>query len=763
MRKKTTYPHFKAVLLVVLALLGLQGRAQTGEFQTTAWTGTDYSTINTSTRFYLFNVGTGKFITAGGDWGAQAVMVSQTHGAAMTFANSSRTIINSGVANTVYNGGDLLGVNYPNITNDAKNFADNTDCYGVILEAQCNGYNDGTKTYNPGYSRAYTFTRVEDASNTDTYTYYITEKLTKGSTSKTVYIGAKKGINILTGADDEDIDVTYVAYTAKQATQTDNPYYQWRIITAAQLEKALTDGLYTFFGGLDPNVSYLIKDPFFDRNRTIDFAAWKASGNGTSESNVKRYDWYGSATTSDNWDKAVIQKYSINDKAKGKYAYLLFDGAGTVSQTFTAPKAGTYKVQCRGIYNGSNIPYLYIKSNGTTQKVNLVEVAGLAKATTSSRSGSNATASANADGLLNLGDLLHEGEAAYTVEVELENIEKGATVEVGIGKDKATKTSWYKSVSSGGIFSSTTTSYYFDSDITAIDNFQVFYNGENDACIILDEDFKKSDYINTTNLKKNTKIYLHRTFSAGCWNSFVLPVSLTAGQVKEFFGFDTKVARLHGLSTNHGTGDDQHNTGSRDCIDFKTVNLDDITSIAIEAGQMYLINPAKSQGTIVKTYADQDGTDALVTNTVFDLGFLVVDMDEIVEPQATYGTSGEYPYGKVQYVGTYKYLEKGSGPVAGSYVFSKGDMYHLTSPMRIKGFRGWLNKPSESSAKGLIFSFDSDDDTTTDIDRAVTPAATTGSHDVYTLSGRLVRRGATTLSGLEKGIYIIGGKKVIIR
>ena len=35
--------------------------------------------------------------------------------------------------------------------------------------------------------------------------------------------------------------------------------------------------------------------------------------------------------------------------------------------------------------------------------------------------------------------------------------------------------------------------------------------------------------------------------------------------------------------------------------------------------------------------------------------------------------------------------------------------------------------------------------------------------DVYTIGGQLVKRGATTLEGLPAGIYIVGGKKVIVR
>ena len=37
------------------------------------------------------------------------------------------------------------------------------------------------------------------------------------------------------------------------------------------------------------------------------------------------------------------------------------------------------------------------------------------------------------------------------------------------------------------------------------------------------------------------------------------------------------------------------------------------------------------------------------------------------------------------------------------------------------------------------------------------------SHHIYSLDGRIVRSNATTTEGLRQGIYIIGGKKVIVK
>ena len=38
---------------------------------------------------------------------------------------------------------------------------------------------------------------------------------------------------------------------------------------------------------------------------------------------------------------------------------------------------------------------------------------------------------------------------------------------------------------------------------------------------------------------------------------------------------------------------------------------------------------------------------------------------------------------------------------------------------------------------------------------------TTKAQDIYDLNGRKVRSGCTSLEGLPRGIYIVGGKKVI--
>ena len=38
-----------------------------------------------------------------------------------------------------------------------------------------------------------------------------------------------------------------------------------------------------------------------------------------------------------------------------------------------------------------------------------------------------------------------------------------------------------------------------------------------------------------------------------------------------------------------------------------------------------------------------------------------------------------------------------------------------------------------------------------------------GTFDVYTTSGKLIRKGAASLKGLAKGVYIVNGQKVIVK
>ena len=72
----------------------------------------------------------------------------------------------------------------------------------------------------------------------------------------------------------------------------------------------------------------------------------------------------------------------------------------------------------------------------------------------------------------------------------------------------------------------------------------------------------------------------------------------------------------------------------------------------------------------------------------------------------------------------------------------------------------------ESSAKlGISFiDFYNNASTTTGIQTVTSSSARQqfDNNNVYSVTGTLVRRGATSLNGLPNGLYIVNGKKVIV-
>jgi hypothetical protein len=100
---------------------------------------------------------------------------------------------------------------------------------------------------------------------------------------------------------------------------------------------------------------------------------------------------------------------------------------------------------------------------------------------------------------------------------------------------------------------------------------------------------------------------------------------------------------------------------------------------------------------------------------------------------------------------------------------SGGKMYELSRDTRIKGFCGWITlthsifDDQEGQAAGAKIAIDGiiDGDVPSAIDRhdvvPVNPNAVTA---VYDLSGRKV---GTSLDNLPKGMYIVNGKKLLVK
>lgn len=736
----------------VLAAAGFAAMPFTSYAQTSdrpsamRWKGADVTTLNEE--FLLYNVGTGKFMIAGGGWGIQGMLLYQDFGTMMGLVSKGNNtyVIKSNIENVDHENAKYLGINYPGYTSAGKWGDSNT--FAPIMEVQINGTYNGLR-----YDRAWTFERVEGLK--DNFVYNMKETLTRTLKSDLeLYMGASYGENPEKGPDGgNDVFVgdaaTFTTTTAFNSTFASGKekaaYYQWILVPKSEMvdvyNKSIEKG-----GGLNANFTYLVTDPVFDRNHT-GFEAWSKNVIGSGTGTDKRYDWLNNEKKSDNWDAADFRKVSIKSKENGKYSFASFDGIGEVSQTFKAPVTGVYEIECRGFYQGHEAK-LFVTVNGKTHETPLVNTGSkFTKCTLGSNNvGTNVTDSMK----IIAGKALYDNENnQYTVKVVISATAE-SDMKIGIKKDAATKSSaCYPTRRSS-------TDYYYDTDYVGVDNFAVRYVGKSKASIfVFDEDAKSTEYMEkaTGEAYKEVTVYLKRSFTLNKWNSFVTPVGLTNAQVKQAFGDDVKVAKLAGVG---GV------TGCESSIDFRTVDLSQ-EGIAIEPAQMYLVKPTKDG--VYMNLELFDGTE--VSGKMYLIGRRSLDGSKITDGTLTIKpTNGQHAEGaeitgaQVDFMGTYVALDATNGPQVGAYAWSGGDMYHLKKANAIKGFRGWL--VDQTGANSIKFNIG--DGSVTSIDEVIAnDRAEKTSDAVYTVDGVKIRDNASSLEGLPAGLYIFKGKTHLVK
>lgn len=312
---------------------------------------------------------------------------------------------------------------------------------------------------------------------------------------------------------------------------------------------------------------------------------------------------------------------------------------------------------------------------------------------------------------------------------------------------------------------------------TCFDNFKIEYLGTPPNDLILDEEQTDGGYIkaqaqdDNKTLQKSV-VYLHRTMNTDKWNSLVLPISLNVGQVKSIFGDQVHISKFVGAKEDHP---------QRIVFDPITADRNDPDAIAIEAGKLYLVKPTADggmpQGQTVKTF-NKDGYNISVTDYYTIVGVTFKKKSEIADNAYSgrvMGDTGSEEFGtkqQVQFVGTYVKCFDNDLIPANSYVLNgnnkggaAGLWYYRTVTTKTKGFRGWLQSANGQASKGIEYEIngvvDQVNGDVTAIDGI--EAAQQHSANIYNLNGQLVRQGATSTEGLPSGLYIVGGKKVVVK
>lgn len=485
-------------------------------------------------------------------------------------------------------------------------------------------------------------------------------------------------------------------------------------------------------------------------------------GNGYDETTYK------AGETDPNTGETMTVNENRQQSYGGAWTANIHGKRGSVVQTIPATnmiKEGWYRVSCVGFT--------------TTTK----GIARLFAASGKGNTGSNATEQTEKFAIASL----HRIDAAtrpatYVAASKLldtPNVNTfDASVKVYVSKTNEAETP-YETLSFGiQVGSTADESQDADADAwTCFDNFKIEYLGTPENEIILDEDQTDGGYIkaqawdNNKTVQKSI-VYLHRTMNPGTWNSLVLPINLNVGQVKSIFGDQVHISKFFGAREDHP---------QRIVFDPITADRNDPDAIAIEAGKLYLVKPTAEGGMLkdqaVKTF-NKDGYNISVKDYYTIVGVTFKKKSEIADNAYSgrvMGDTGSEEFGtkqQVQFVGTYVKCFDTNNIPANSYVLNGNNVggtaglwYYRTVPTNTKGFRGWLQSVKGQASK--VFEYEIEgvveqvNGNATAIDGI--EAAQQHSANIYNLNGQLVRQCATSTEGLPSGLYIVGGKKLVVK
>ena len=249
--------------------------------------------------------------------------------------------------------------------------------------------------------------------------------------------------------------------------------------------------------------------------------------------------------------------------------------------------------------------------------------------------------------------------------------------------------------------------------------------------LVLDEDETLDD---NRSLTKATMVF-HRTFTTDKWNSLILPVDMTADQVKAAFGEKAKIARFNRLQDKWIYFDTQAEN-----------------NLHIEKNVPYIIKPTKKPTAVNRTYNVGGENTKHINGLVYTVtGIAYEDQTATRQHEDTQYTNGMTHYG------SYK------NPIvvpADSYILHRsGDMVHTAVDHKnIKSYRTWLRETTPSG-ETLQMRVEQNDGPSTGI--KVIEETAKNANAVYNVNG--MRMNSSNTDNLPKGVYIINNKKVVIK
>lgn len=593
---------------------------------------------------------------------------------------------------------------------------------------------------------------------------------------------------------DENMFCNYETKLAEGTTEYKNQ--EWKIITKNDYYKLFNVAPANMKSVVD--ASFLIACPDF-RVNDLDAANWKIGGV-SSTTDVKSHVRFGDEKTyrtypgNSDWTPAYDGTHQTN---YGKYYYCYTKGLRdfNIYQDVKVHKAGWYLLRCNGFstanssenikQNGGPLANLFItvldaKGNPINEKYSTATLNGISQ--------TDAEALGNTYDKAGIGHAFFEGEYENQVQICLDDnsisSENPVTLRIGFYVDPTDK------------------SEADANELTAVDNFKLLYAGpRRNPELILDEESTDLRYLTEAKDEyKNSVLHLNRKLNDNMWNSLILPVDLTWGQMKRTFGDAVKVAKLAALTESS--------------VQFVTVEPKNDDAVMVTAFEPYIVFPpytqVKSAPYTVEHFYTSEGEDNSswlgtdykpssnennrLTKTLkadhYDITMVSLDRENLKklntnwESTTTFSATGGN-HGTMVCKGTMaKTYDNGKilpdrDDLNGDYFMYKGKLIQVPHGNKddgkpysygLKAFRCWFELTDNASAGGkpsqVSLLIDGVEDSTTGIDDIHGSTDCTsykrGIEGVFNINGQMVRR-SCSLEGLPKGMYIVNGKKIIIR
>nr|WP_302349655.1 hypothetical protein [uncultured Prevotella sp.] len=717
----------------------------------------------------LYNVGAKKFLSIGSKWGTHASLNVSPHSIYMIWNGSSQTyFLQSKVTGS--STGSYMGI-----------FKDKDGVNGVFMDRSENC--------------AIRFEKAKDYSATNKV-YLVKINTAKPPFDQLGYLTAYPN--------DENKLCDYKTSLATEGT----PEYknqEWKVITKNEYYLLFNTAPAYMKSPVD--ASFLITCPDFRVNDT-DAAKWLIGGENLPD-DVKSHVYFG--------DKKMYKTYNIIGNTKddawtgrtephhqkyGQYFYCYTKGLRgfTFYQDVKVHKAGWYLLRCNGFStanssenittNGKPLANLFItvlNADGKpiNEKYSTAAFNGISQV--------DAEALGKTDEGAGIGHAFFEGEYENQVQICLDDnsISSDNPVTLRIG--------FYVDPTPDG------KPAVAEDELTAVDEFKLLYAGpRRNPELILDEESTDLRYLTkATDEYKNSVLHLNRKLNDNMWNSLILPVDLTWGQMKRTFGDAVKVAKLAALTESS--------------VQFVTVEPKNDDDVMVTAFEPYIVYPpytqVKSAPYTVEhfyTSAGEDNSSWLGTNyesssdpnnrltktleaNHYDITMVTLNRENLKKLNAKWESTTTFPatgggHGTMVCKGTmaktYDKDENGKNKIIsgrddlnGDYFMYKGKLIQVPHNENgkqysygLKAFRCWFELTDNTSSEGkpsqVSLLIDGVEDSTTGIadihgstDRT---SYKRGIDGVFNINGQMVRR-SCSLEGLPKGMYIVNGKKIIIR